>query len=552
MGWSGFREGLNESCARRREAVKPAEFLRKERWPLLACTAALILLYAWYLLSCDVHYFYSLLYDDAMYYLLHGWYLLHQHTTALRLADNIAPMEYVGIPGYMRIPLLAVSPDFAVQYRLIQAANIAFLIVVGALQAFLLAACAGPRWRRAALPLMMAMMFLSSKWQLNVTTPMSDSVFAILFCGAMVAIRTVDEWQWDARLWRRLLLAAALVAAAALVKLLGFFLIVYALFCWWPLMGERATRYLARCAAAMAAMAALCMAFLWRTIVAYQAIWRARVNITHWYDWALNLVTVSLPCQIVPFFDHLFSHGFSFKLLRFHWLASERDVALEFVGLGITSLIVAGMVQGRKRLLPEIALLLLFVPVVSPITTSTTRYFAPLQFLVIALFLAGAQHAFPKAAEWVERHGKLLGMGLALIVLAYAAQQTTGPWRVKRANIADTYQRLDNALLQLNPQQARLLYFEPRDVSPASPGKWTLIRGLRYVAPDENLPQLVSEKEVYAVFDYPRSYAASNSGDDEGSLRSLEQWGHFHAELLLEAGTKDAFGRIYRITETRP
>jgi hypothetical protein len=294
---------------------------------------------------------------------------------------------------------------------------------------------------------------------------------------------------------------------------------------------------------------------MWKTILAYGSIWVHRIAITRPSDWILNVAAVSIPCQIVPSFYYLYSRSFTRQFLFFNWFGSWRDILVCIAGCGITALVAVGAFRLRRVFLPEIWLFLLMLFVAAPITTSTTRYLLPMQFLTISCFLCGARHVFGRWTGALEDHRYLAMVSLSAFLLAIGLLHGVGSkgrfsssissLRESQENVASTYKALDLFLSRLEVDKTRLLYFS---ADPGS-GKWTAIRGLHYVAPDAGLQSLVRESQVYAVFDQPRRVDLDYIRDDDSAmLATLSQWGRFNVERVLDASNSNAYGRVYRIT----
>jgi hypothetical protein len=490
--------------------------------------------------AADVHYYYGMLCNDPLLYYLHGWYLLHLHTTAARLADNIPPYHYVGLPGYFRIPLIAASSNFAVQLRLIQITNIAMLFGVGSISSYLLSLGMPPRLKSFSVFCMFSMLLLSTAWEWNVFLPLSDILFSLFFCGAIVAIRSLRDSSKDIRFDLDL----------GIIMILGLLLPFYAALCWLPKFRYKPIKNLNYILATFGVLIVIAGVFTWRTFLAYGSIWMQRVSMTRWSDWVMNLIAISIPCQVVPSFYYLYSHSLTSTLWWFNWTASARDVFVSITGCGISALVVIGAVRLWNVFRPEICLLLMALPVVMPIASSTTRYLLPFQFLIISCFLAGIRYLFPLQVNMAEKHprlfiGVMVSFFLVIALLHEIGSKARGSspslslYR-DELNISSTYTSLDDYLSGLDVGKSRLVYFPSAQ---STSGKWTAIRGLHNYA--ENFT-------VYAIFDYPRrSFLPVTEGQDVAMLASLSNWGEFKSELVLDASNQSAFGRIYRITAVR-
>jgi hypothetical protein len=549
-------QGRRKSSDLPEQVISFSAFLHTQKRVLAIVGLAWAVIYLGLIFAADIHYFYSMLYDDSLLYYLHGWYLLHLHTTAARLADNIPPYRYVGLPGYFRIPFIAASSNFAIQLRLIQITNIAMLFGVGCIGSYLLSLGVPPRLKKFSIFCMFSMLLLSTAWEMNVFLPLSDILFYLFFCGAIVAIRSLRDSSKDIRFDLKLGFIMIVVLIAASIKFLGLLLPFYAALCWLPKFRYKPIKNLNYILAAFGVLIVVAGVFTWRTFLAYGSIWMQRVSMTRWSDWVMNLIAISIPCQIVPSFYYLYSHSFTSTMLLFNWTASTRDVFVSVAGCGISALIVIGAVRLWNVFHPEIWLLLMALPVVMPITTSTARYLLPFQFLIISCFLAGIRYLFPRQVNMAKRHprlfmGVMVSFFLVIALLheigskAHISSPSLSLYRAE-SNIGSTYTSLDNFLSGLDVGKSRLVYFSS---ARSTSGKWAAIRGLRYIAPDAGLHNYAQNFTVYAVFDYPRkSFIPVTEGEDVAMLASLSKWGEFKSELVLDASNQSAFGRIYRIT----
>jgi hypothetical protein len=347
-----------------------------------------------------------------------------------------------------------------------------------------------------------------------------------------------------------------LVLIAASIKFLGLLLPFYAALCWLPKFRYKPIKNLNYILSTFGVLLVVAGVFTWKTFLVYGSVWLQRVSMTRWSDWVMNLIALSAPCQIVPSFYYLYGHSFTSTLLRFNWTASVRDVFVSIMGCAISALIVIGAVRLWNVFRPEICLLLMALPIVMPITTSTTRYLLPFQFLMISCFLAGSRYLFPGHLNMAKRHPRL-AMGVVVsFFLVTALLHGIGskahslslslPLYGVESNISSTYTSLDNFLSGLDVDKSRLVYFPS---ARSTSGEWAAIRGLRYIAPDAGLHDYAQGFTVYAVFDYPRrSLPLATEGEDVAMLASLSNWGEFKSELVLDASNQNAFGRIYRIT----
>lgn len=544
-------------------ALSLASFLCATKKQLCLCGALFLAIYSLAIFSVNVHYFYSMLSADPLLYYLHGWYLLHYHTLSARMADNLPAFQYVGLPGYLRVPLIAASGNFAVQLRLIQATNILLLAVLGLLSSYLLYVAVPVRWKWLSVPCMFSMLLLENPWELNVMFPLSDIFFALAFCSAIVISRSVTGSEKTAT-GRNLRFAAIALFSllAVFIKFTGLLLPVYALLSTTRNLKVISLKLGALFALMLGVPAVLAGLAMRSTIHTYAAIWVHRLLIAHVSNWVLNLICVSIPSQIIPPFNYFYGGSISSGFL---WLSRVRYCSVCVAGCAITALIVLGMCRLRRTHFPEIILISLLIPVAAPIATSTTRYLLPMQFMFVACFIAGVERLFGGAVDQLERHrglryGLLVGIVAAMVLIhgagsiGHYAQASSGNVG-KRSVVSDlvsTYGGLDGYLSKLDPGHTRLVLVtnstsDPGGQTALAEGKWTAICGLHYVAPDVSLPAVAEKFDLYAVIDYPHHKNFAKMKNDAELLASLQQWGRFKTELVVDASNARANGRIYRI-----
>lgn len=501
------------------------------------------------------------MYGDPLNYHFRGWYLLHRSSTDARFAGNIPPFQYVALPGYLRIPFLLFSDRFDVQLRLIQIGNILTLVSVGVLFSYFLHLFLPTIWRKAAAPLAFTVILLSTQWQLNVFLPLGDIFFSFFLCTTMLVIRSINTFADVKHLPAKLTAIFLLGTCAAMTKFTGFLLVIYALLCWFPMMGRKIRQIILWAGAGSLLLMVAFVSYQWPMLSFYANAWLARVSITSPYDWLLNLLGISLPDQIIPNFHYLFTPQLTnnaLSFLHFNWSASIRDVVVLGLGFCLSGLIVIGIWRCRQIFFPEIVLFTLCLPIVAPITTSTTRYLHPFQALIIIFFYCGCRRVFPHIFHSGRPRVKILIVVATTIILVLVTLRINGAARNNSSDISSirttinsvamTYQQVDNFLATLNPETTRLLYTAtPTSYYGGDAGKWQPIRELCYEAPDANLANLVRHYDVYAVFDQDLKYNHDFEEVEGKALSSLSQWGRFRVEKVLDVSNRYAWGRIYRI-----
>lgn len=531
-------------------------FIADRRTLLLVCSAAFIAIYLLVIFSFDVHFFYCMLARDPLLYYLHGWYLLHLHTFNARLADNLPPFHYIGLPGYLRIPLIAATPDFGLQLRLIQISNLLLLCFIGWINTYLISLCLPVKWQDLAFPYLFAMPLICTSWEFNVFLPLSDCFFAASFCGALIAIRQAGDSPPERRLRWNWFWILALSTLAAAIKFLGFLLPIYALLYLWPRLKSESRRILLFTMGLFGLLIIVVALSLHSTIFAYASIWIARIHTTRWCDWLLNLLLISIPGQVFPPFINLYTPRLTTGMIVFNWFVCKQDILVAALGAAITLFSILGAIRLWKRVRAELILLLMFLPVVAPITTSTSRYLLPLQFLILACAIEGVAGAFQKLVGiGISRNAWVFRAVAATLLLASALVHGWGAashfssrlasLHQVQSNVSSTYRQLDDFLSRLDPQKSRLLFYSGDQ---PTCGKWTVIRGLRYVAPDSSLYAVAQEKDLFLVIDHAQQWIWANNAQTESEVfSSLARWGAFKIEKVADMSNANAVGRVYRI-----
>lgn len=551
---SDFKDCINFSHDARVRSISFPSFLRENRFRLLICSVAVAAFYLIISFSINVYYFYSLMNNDPLYYYFHAWYLFHQHTTVIRFAENLKPFYYVGLPGYIRIPILALSNKFAVQLRIIQVSNIITVLLVGILTSYLMHVCVPRIANGLSIPITFGMLLMSSTVEYNVFLPMGDMLFAIFTCGTIIAIRSAHDLKNNRRLRITLILVSILLPLAVAVKYLALLIPVYGFLCWIPAIDRKHIKGLIAFAVLGCVLLLCCCSLFWETIFAYATTWLHRISVTRWYDWILNLLTISIPSVIIPPFYYLYSRKLTVSYLTYNWLSSLRDVMVEIGGGIVTGIVMIGMYKARKALMPEIVLIVLVVPIVSPITTSTIRYFQTFQYLMVAFFCTGVISLL--LSMGLFRNGRRSWGVLSVTVLLAVMMVTKGAGVLRRnlssiseakktmESVSSTYRNLDRYLGSLDANRSYVLYFAPET---RLSGKWQVLRGLRYIAPDASLPKLSAKYDVYVVFDHNLKRSTRSVEEDNEDLASLSRWGKFRLDPVFDSSNDDAIGRVYRV-----
>lgn len=542
---------LSASLRARRKLPTFGEFWDSVKSVLVISLGALILGCLLFLFLFDVKYFYGNLSYDALLYHLRGWYLLHYNSTATRLADNLPPYQYVSLPGFLRIPFLLFTDNFDIQLRCIQVGNIFLLGCIGIQYSYILYIFLPKLWRNASIPFVFAVILLSGHWHENLLLPLGDLFFSLFMCSAMLLIRSIKNFDDDDLLWRKVVIIILLVLCATLTKFTGVFLVAYALLCWFPLLKFRTSKIVVWFGSGFLTIIVFLFLSKLIPVFTYAVTGLERMKKTYPHDWILNLIGISLPAQIIPNYRYLYSSLLTQGFLYFDWLSSTRNMLVLGLGTSISVVIAVGVWRCRRVLFPEIIFLMLCLPLIVPITTSTTRYLIPFQALIMVFFYCGCRRLSPNIFTPIGRKFKIVLMvSIASILMIgffrvfESAQNYSSNLYLVMKNVAVTYQQLDAFLGKLDKRTTRLIFIGNNP----GEGKWQPIHGLHYVAPDNHLGNIARNYDVYVVFDQNLKFTNNYKEVENSALNSLSQWGKFDSTLVLDSSNKYAWGRIYRIS----
>lgn len=533
-----------------------AAFLRQKAGSLILYTLILIALYTTVLCCIEIHTWYAFLLQDPLFYILHGMELIRQHSTDLMIADNMQAIPYVGLPGYLRIPLLALPFQFETIFKILQIANVLTLMLLGLLMSYLVFLYSPNRLKTSGIVLVYISLLLSPVWESNVVLPLSDSIFACLLCIAMILIRQTTNTEGKTSTIYKLVSIVLLILLAGSVKYFGFLLVPYAISRWYPVLSRKYTHLFSRMSLFILAIMTITIAASWTTMLPLAQIYYSRMVNDHWYDCILNLLACSLPSVVIAPYYHLYSPGFSLTYLHFNWLATPKDIVLTGIGILISFVCFAGAVRTFRKFSSEILLLLAIMLISSVITTSTTRYLHCMQFFCIALFLHGADLIIPGHLSKRTRYAlsAMAPVFLVLLVMARISFRSNHAFVshkngfVTISNYQKAYQAEESFIENLPEKtKVRFIYFPDTILSS---GKWLAIQDVRYIAPDRNLDLYAGQYDLYAVFDASRSrlYTVQDNRTPEFFLEQLQQYGHFRATMVLNASNNDIVCEIYRIT----
>ena len=537
-----------EAHAQGREPESFRAFIGRE-WRALAVALGLFLVLDGALLAwLDPAFFYSRIsYDARMYWLIAAG--------VPRLADNLPAFTYVSLPGLVRAPLFLVTRDPDVRLRLVQATNLLLLGALGVLFSYTASRWLPGRWAKAIIALSFVHLLLDGTWQANLFTPLGDLMFALLLLGGM---RLAERLACEHGAQRRLLaLAFAVVTAAAfLTKFTGATLVLYAWLC--AVRSRGADR---RTMAAVSVGGLVLLPFVvveWHVIILYARLGLARAGITGAANWLLYFVTVAVPSSLVPNFSSALSTPPMLGMTTYHWVITTQDIAALGLGALLTAIVALGIWSERRRMLPELMMVVLPLPLTAPVSWSAIRYLSPYQPLLWVFAIAGIA-AITAGRGWhvpaLSRRA-VGAIAAALFVVLVAAR--VGERMVNRgARLGDAPLYVSSVSSVYRDERAFLETLPPsrtRLVAPATElGRWTAITGLHYLAADSTLSRAAARYDLLLVLDCDdRYYYCRDFGAwEREARRALPENVVVLEPALFARDTPFAKARVFRLAPHR-
>ena len=510
---SADRSAVRDSHAFHARLERPGDFIRRE-WKTLAVSGlafAGLLLGALFML--DPSFFYPRVETDQLLYLLKAKSLVEDGTTAAQATVNGTPFPYASMPGILRAPFLVLFDDFDAQLRGIQILNIAIATASGFMSGYMISWALPRQAHRIAIAFPFAFMILSPNWITNIFVPLADAPYAALTQGCIILSAMMLTSAKPLGLQKRAMaLFAALFTIAFFVRFTAPVLLVHAAILaipGWKRQRNGRMRWLIPLVvvAATAAFAVLAADTIIGRYVSDIVVWSR--NVAPGNAAAYFLVAV-IPSQIVPGF------GLGFEVSPISvWrapvlMSTHRDVVWSLLGMGISAVVIGGLVASRRRILPEIAMLCVVSPLLALIASSSVRYMMSYQPI---LWFAFAVACLP-AARFARRHvsrtalrltgaASITVLAAALVILRSARTAETAGHRAilslavrGRAYVNDvetTFTALRH-FLEAEPRDSTLLVGGYGDV-----GRFKVIANRDYYRPDSALPQVSEAKRVYAV-----------------------------------------------------
>jgi hypothetical protein len=493
----------------------PSDFARREWKTLLPSAGVLTLALVVAILLVDAAFFYPRISSDPLNYFLKAQSLVERGTLDVAWAVNLPPFSYVAMPGLLRAPAVMGFQEFDHQLRAMQLMNVPILITVAGLSAYVLSWVL-PRERHSpGIIFALGFTLLSPIWLANVFLPLADAPYAAFtLVTILLAIELLCS---DKPVTHRPLVLLVFALTFAMSFFLRFTAPVLLLFIT-PLAIRRLrgpTQSKARVRlffgmmfAAVAVLVALNADTIFGRYFNEPIYYLNRAEKT---GILLNLFGASLPTQILPTFQLGFVHPPIVDLVKTSFSSTVPDMAWAFVGCAISAIVVAGMWLTRRPLLPELLYVIGALPVLALMMPSTTRYLMPYQAFYWIFFYVGATTLVTRHAPWLARIWRSRRVvwssiaALAMLVVGLRVWKTAGTASERyhvvtlksvpayHNEVSSTFRSLRNYLETL-PRDRTLLMG-----GAGAAGRWKVISGLDYYAPDSALTRVTAEKDVYLV-----------------------------------------------------
>lgn len=525
------------------------------------CAGAYVALMLAVLLGVDAAFFYPRIETDQLLYLLKAKSFVETGTTAARAAINVEPFAYAAMPGVLRAPFLFLFDEFDHQLRAIQLLNVAIAATTAAMSAYILSWALPRRLHRGAIAFAFAFVVLSPDWLTNTFVPLADAPYALLTLSCiLIAISVFTSEQPIKTRWAAVALFAVLFVIAFLVRFTApVLLVAIAVLARGRWRDAKISRNTKRAVIGIPVVLILVL-----VVLNAQAIFGKYIGEPIWYlsaadktGMGLNVFGSAIPAQIIPVFNLAFDVMPPADRLNPVFGTTTRDSLWTAVGLLISGIVVIGLVRSTKRILPEIACVLVAFPVLAVMIQSTTRYLMSYQAILWFMFATGVAFLIEPWASRVSmtRVRRIMGgaalLGIAGIVLLRSATAARtadadslldGPRRYTR-EVGETFRSL-RSFLETLPGDRTLLITSGGEV-----GRWDVIADRRHYAPDSLLAAAVSGNYVYSVISCGTATSCAPFDQWHASrVRRFAQYGDFKYEKVFERRSASARATVHRLS----
>ena len=487
----------------------------------------------------DPAFFYPRLSTDPLNYYLKARSLAETGSTAATSAVNLPPFAYASMPGVLRAPFILFFDEFDNQLRAMQVFN---TLVVGsvALMSAYIFSWVHPRSRHPyVIAFAFAFTLLSPIWLANAFLPLADAPYAAFSLGALLATVSIICAPHPLKRKTTIAAAAVLFVVAFMLRFTAPMLLVCAAVL---AHGRWGLNHVSR--NVWISVGGGIAAFLIVLVsLNAQAIFGRYFFEPLWFiakgdklGMITNLLAVGFPSQVLPNFQLGFVHPPIESQYSTKFTTSWMDIAWMTFGLLISAVVLSGLWKSRSRLLPEIAYVLVPLPLLAIILPSAARYMMSYQAFIWLFFTVGAVAIASQSGLSRVLKNKSFVISTSVLVIAgviglrswkmagtaservLAITVTNAPGYINA--VGSTFRGL-RGFLETLPAEKTLLIGDRGTV-----GRWKVISGLDYYAPDPSLPQIVDSRDVYLVAEC-------------GILDTCQSWDHHRNRLeqrVLEFG----------------
>jgi hypothetical protein len=534
---------------------RPGAFLRRE-WKAIAIVAgAFVAIMLGLVFALDPAFFYPRIETDQLRYMLKAKAFVETGSHAAREAVNGRIFIYAAAPGLLRAPFFFLFDEFDDRLRAVQAANVLITAASAILSAYILSWVLPPRTHRWAVVFAFVFVVLSPDWVTNMLVPLPDAPYALLTqaCAVLAVTAIATERPFARSAWL-VALFVILLTIAFFLRYTALVLLVYAAI----LLRQRWTgrRIPVRTMAFAGAGAAVVLMILLAASASnvlnrymyeplYYLVEAKKIPVT------LHLLAAAIPAQIVP----VFNLGFEVPPLTSRsapvFATTPRDIAWTICGLVISAAVIRGMLISRRRLLPEIAYVLIPLPLLAILASSTTRYLMSYQPFIWMFFVTGAAAVAVPAFSRVSPRAARAGVAVAALatmagVVAMRSSRTAettggGPLAYTR-DVSQTFRALRTFLEHL-PRDSTLLVEARGNV-----GRFKLISNIDYYMPDSALTEVARARKVYSVL--ACGSPAQCADFDYWKVRQsrlIDPWGDFEYHTVFERVTPGAHALVQQL-----
>jgi hypothetical protein len=550
--WYEFHRGLES----------PRDFVKREWQALAVFGGGFAAIYLVGIFAVSPAYFYPRLITDSIYYYLTGLAFAETGHVAARTAINLKPFVYLAMPGLLRAPLMFLFRDFDTQLRAIQISNVLLVGATAVMYAYVLSWIVPRKWHWLAIGFSFGFMLLNPDWGGNVFGLLADAPYAAATIAFIILSARV--FSSDRPLKEHLLGIAGCVILFAVAFLLRFSAPVLLVYVAVLAVGRRMHRrlpsaHLLAWAVVVITLLATLIGLNWKVLNGrylreplYFLLGAEKTSVL------MNLLASSLPSQIVPRFQRLFTHDPVIDTYNVHFGTAPRDVGLVAIGLAISATTIVGLWRTRRRFAPEIAYTVAAVPVLALMIPSTARYLIAYEPLFWIFFYAGASALLAPVVARIAPSPRVIMVTAAVIVLAATsvvylrradnrgAGVSIGETRAYSTEVASTFADLRSYLESLPRDHTFLIG------SLGAFGRWKAISGLEYYRPDSALSVAVTQRDTYLVLDCATlDLCRDFEMQDRRSRERFDRYGKFSFDSVFARTTEHAKARVYRIRDSQ-